>query len=143
MNTAYDNWTFLLYVDSLIYQGVNVWKIAFQNADDWVFAYFSPSKNDLRLSFCSSFNVKKFNAVYELTDIFDMELDRVILSVPVIWSKNDERYVLGCKRLVSNIAPLYVKSPINCYSNGVSRYNKNSTWKIGLDISCDKEWMEK
>ena len=41
-----------------------------------------------------------------------------------------------------NIVPLYVKWPINHYSNGVSRYNENSTWKTGLDISDDKEWME-
>ena len=42
----------------------------------------------------------------------------------------------------SNIDPLYFKSPINVYSNGVSRYNENCTWKMGLDISCDKERME-
>ena len=41
-----------------------------------------------------------------------------------------------------NIVPLYVELSINCYSNGVSRYNENSKWKMGLDISDDKEWME-
>ena len=35
-------------------------------------------------------NVKRFNVVYELTDIFDIDLDRVILSVPVICNKNDK-----------------------------------------------------
>ena len=72
----------------------------------------------------------------------DIDFDRVILSAPVICSKNDERYVFGCKRMDSNIAPLCVKSPTNCYSNEVSRYNENSTWKVGLDISNDKEWMK-
>ena len=81
-------------------------------------------------------NVKSFNALYGLTDIFDIDIDRVILSAPVIYNKNDERYVIGYKRMDGNIVPLYVKSPINCYSNGVS------TWKMGLDISDDKEWME-
>ena len=76
-------------------------------------------------------NVKSFNAVYELTDIFDIDLDRVILSAPVICNKNDERYVIGYKRMDGSIIPLYAKSPINCHSNGVNRYNENSTWKMG------------
>ena len=41
-----------------------------------------------------------------------------------------------------SIILLYVKLPITCYSNGVNRYNKNSTWKMRLDISDDKEWIE-
>ena len=60
----------------------------------------------------------------------------------MICNKNDERYVNGYKRIYGNIVPLYVKSPIDCYTNGVSRYNENSTWKMGLDISGNKEWME-
>ena len=87
-------------------------------------------------------NVKSFNAVYELTDIIYIDLDRVILSDPVICNKNDEWYVNDYKRIYGNIVPLYVKSPIDCYSNGFSRYNESSTWKIGLDISGNNEWME-
>ena len=39
------------------------------------------------------------------------------------------------------VIPLYVKSQINRYSNRVSRCNENSVWKMGLDISKDKERM--
>ena len=87
-------------------------------------------------------NVKRFNDVYELTDIFDFDLDRGILSAPVTCNKNDERYVIGYKRMDGNIVPLYVKSPINYYSNGVNRYNKSSMWKMGLDISDNEERMK-
>ena len=83
-------------------------------------------------------NVKSFNVVYEWTDIFDIDLDRMILSAPMICNKNDERYVIGYKRMDGSIFLLYVKSPINCYPNGVDRYNENSMWKMGLDISGDK-----
>ena len=72
-------------------------------------------------------NVKSFNTVYDLTDIFDIDLDRVIFSAPVICNKNDERYVIRYKIMDGSIIPLYVKLPINCYSNGVIRYNENST----------------
>ena len=64
------------------------------------------------------------------------------LSAPAICNKNEEWYVIGYKKIDGNIVPLYVKSPMNCYSNVVSRYKENSTWKIRLDISDDKEWME-
>ena len=72
-------------------------------------------------------NVKIFNNVYELTNIFDIGLDRVILSAPVICNKNDEQCIIGYKRMDGSIIPLYVKSPISCYSSGVNRYNENST----------------
>ena len=72
-------------------------------------------------------NVKSFNAVYELTNNFDTDLDRVILSAPVICNKNDERCVIGYKRMDGSIIPLYVKSPTSCYSSRVNRYNENST----------------
>ena len=85
-------------------------------------------------------NVKSFNAVYEWTDIFDIDLDRMILSAPVIWNKNDERYVIGYKRMDGSIFLLYVKSPINCYPNGVDRYNESWSVYNGVDryISGDK-----
>ena len=66
----------------------------------------------------------------------------MILSALAICNKNDEWYVIGYKRIDGNIVPLSVKSSMNCYSNGVSRYKENSTWKMRLDISHDKEWME-
>ena len=50
--------------------------------------------------------------------------------------------VIGYKRMDGSIIPLYVKSPINFYSNGVNQYNENLTSKMELDISDDKEWME-
>ena len=87
-------------------------------------------------------NVKSFHTVHELLDIFDIDLDRVILSGLLICNKNDKQYVIGYKRMDGNIVPLYVKSPINFYSNGVNCYKENSTWKMGLDISDNKEWME-
>ena len=41
-----------------------------------------------------------------------------------------------------SIIPLCVKSQINCYSNGVIQYNEHSMWKMGSDISDNKEWIE-
>ena len=54
-------------------------------------------------------NVKSFNAVYELTDIFDIDLDRVILSALVKCNKNGKQYVIRYKIMDDNIVPLYVQ----------------------------------
>ena len=42
-------------------------------------------------------NVKSFNTVYDLTDIFDNDLDRVILSAPVICNKTMNGMLLVIK----------------------------------------------
>ena len=53
------------------------------------------------------------------------------------------RYIVRYKTDDGRVIPLYIKSPANCYSNGVSQYNKISAWKMGLDISDDQKWMER
>ena len=88
-------------------------------------------------------NVKKFNSVYELTDIHTMDFDRLVVSAAVACSKSDVKYIVGYKIDDGMLIPIYVKSPANCYSNGVSQYNENSAWKVGLDISDDKKWMKR
>ena len=88
-------------------------------------------------------NVKKFNSVYELTDIYNMDFDRLVVSAAVTCNKSDVRYIVGYKTEEGRVIPLYVKSPENCYSNGVNQYNENSAWKMDLDISDDEKWMER
>ena len=88
-------------------------------------------------------NVKKFNSVYELTDIYNMDVDRLVVSAAVTCNKSDVRYIVGYKTEEGRALPLYVKSPENCYSNGVNQYNENSAWKMVLDISDDEKWKER
>ena len=40
-------------------------------------------------------NVKKFNSVYELTDIHTMDFDRLVVSAAVTCNKSDVRYIVG------------------------------------------------
>ena len=87
-------------------------------------------------------NVKSFNTVYVLTNISNVDLKRVVLSAPVIFYKNDELYAIGYKTKDSQVIFLYLKSPIICHSNRVRQCDEHSVWKMGLDISKDKEWIE-
>ena len=89
-------------------------------------------------------NVKKFNSVYELTDIYNTDFDRLVVSAAVTCNKSDViRYIVGHKTEEGRVIPLYFKSPENCYSNVVNQYNENSAWKMGLDISGDEKWTER
>ena len=38
--------------------------------------------------------------------------------------------------------PLYVKTPKDCSSSGVTRYNESSTWKMGFNVGGDETWMQ-
>ena len=89
-------------------------------------------------------DVKKSNSAYELIDIYNTDFDRLVVSAAITCNKSDViRYIVGYKTEEGRVIPLYVKSPENCYSNGVNQYNENSAWKMGLDISDDEKWMER
>lgn len=57
-------------------------------------------------------------------------LKRVVPSAPMICNTKDDWCAIGYKVEY----PLHVKSPIKCYSNAVSRYDKNYSWKMGVII---------
>ena len=89
-------------------------------------------------------DVKKSNSAYELIDIYNTDFDRLVVSAAITCNKSDViRYIVGYKTEEGRVIPLYVKSPENCYSNGVNQYNENSAWKMDLDISDDEKWMER
>ena len=38
--------------------------------------------------------------------------------------------------------PLYVKTPKDCPSSGVSRFNEASPWNMGFNVSEDEAWVK-
>ena len=51
-------------------------------------------------------NVKKFNSVYELTDIYIMNFGRLVVSAAVTCNKSDVRYIVGYKTEEGRVIPL-------------------------------------
>ena len=82
---------------------------------------------------------KEFNSEYKLTSIVDLEKIRV--SEGVVANKHDTRYTIGYEVELGQIVPLYIKTPKDCVSSGVSRYNKNSPWKMGFNVGEDEAWV--
>ena len=84
---------------------------------------------------------KDFNgAPYQV--VKNIDIDKVTLSNGIPANKNDMRYVIGYEVEQGKIIPLHIKTPKNCSSSGVRRYNKNSAWKMGFDVSEDQAWID-
>ena len=83
---------------------------------------------------------KEFNSAYKVTDTVDLE--KIRLSEGVIANKHDTRYTIGYEIEVGDIIPLHVKTPKNCTSSGVSRYNEASPWKMGFNVIEDEAWIK-
>ena len=84
-----------------------------------------------------------FNTTYELTDIYSINLNKIRVSNIIECGKHDAKYIVGYEKEPCNIIPLHIKTPKKCYSNGVSRYNEKSSWKMGFNVSEDDEWVKK
>ena len=83
---------------------------------------------------------KDFNSEYKLTNIIDLE--KIRISEGVVANKHDTRYTIGYEIEPGKITPLYIKTPRDCVSAGVSRYNESSKWKMGFNVSQDEAWVK-
>ena len=84
---------------------------------------------------------KDFYSTYQVPDSID--LDKITVSEGVVANKNDMQYTIGYEVEPGKVVPLYVKTPRDCSSSGVSRYNKSSPWKMGFNVSKDLSWIER
>ena len=83
---------------------------------------------------------KKFNSKYQVQK--DVDLEKIRISEGVVANKHDMRYTIGYERELGTIVPLYIKTPKDCLSSGVSRYNEASPWKMGFNVSGDEVFTE-
>ena len=49
-------------------------------------------------------------------------------------------YIVGYQ-VVGALIPLFVKTPKNMFSYGVSQYDKNSAYRISFNVSEASEWV--
>ena len=83
---------------------------------------------------------KKFNSVYEVQK--DVELGKIRVSEAVVANKHDTRYTVGYEVEPGRIVPLCIKTPGDCLSSGVSRFNESSPWKMGFNVGGDEGFRE-
>ena len=52
----------------------------------------------------------------------------------------DCHYIAGCQ-VDEALVPLFIKTPKQCFSYGVSQYDKNSGYAMSFNVSEEKEWV--
>ena len=79
---------------------------------------------------------KDFYSKYQVTDIFSIDLEKIVISegIQLISMTYDIQLVIK-KSLVKSFLFTLKHRKIVGHSNGVSRYNDNSPWKMGFDVS--------
>jgi len=82
---------------------------------------------------------KEFNSDYKVTK--NVDLEKIRLSDGITANKHDTRYTIGYETEQGKIVPFHIKTPKNCVSSGVSRYNENSSWKMGFNVIEDEVWV--
>ena len=73
---------------------------------------------------------KDFYGQRKITDIFMINVNKLVVSdkVPANNGK-DSRYIVGYQ-VDEALVPLFIKAPKNCFSYGVSQYDRNSAYVI-------------
>ena len=82
---------------------------------------------------------KEFNSVYQITN--DVDCEKIRISEGVVANKHDTRYTIGYEVEPGKVVPLYIKTPKDCISSGVTQYNESSPWKMGFNVGEDEAWM--
>ena len=82
---------------------------------------------------------KDFYGQRQITDIFTIDVNRVVISDKVSFNNGkDCRYIVGY-RVDGIVIPLFIKTPKNIFSYGVSQCDKNSANTMYFNVSEEKE----
>ena len=84
---------------------------------------------------------KDFYGQRKITDIFTIDVNKLVVSDKVPCNNGkDCRYIVGYQ-VDGALIPLFIKTPKNIFSYGVSQYDKNSAYTMSFNVSEEKEWV--
>ena len=84
---------------------------------------------------------KDFYGQRQTTDLFTIDIGKVVVSDKVPYNNGkDCRYIIGYQDNEA-LMPLFIKTPKNTFSYGVSQYDRNSAYTMLFNVSEEKEWM--
>ena len=82
---------------------------------------------------------KDFYGQRQITDIFTMDVNKLVVSDKVPCNNGkDCRYIVG-HQVDQVLILLFIKTPKNVFTNGVSQYDKNSSYTMSFNVSDEKE----
>ena len=82
-----------------------------------------------------------FHGQRRIINTFTIDVNRVVVSDKVPCNNGkDCRYIVGYQ-VDGGLIPLFIKTPKNIFSYGVSQYDKNSAYTMSFNVSEEKEWV--
>ena len=83
---------------------------------------------------------KDFYKQRQITDIFTIDKQGGCLDKVSCNNGKDYRHIVGYQ-VDEALIPLFIKTPKNIFSYGVSQYHKNSAYTMSFNVSEAKEWV--
>ena len=81
------------------------------------------------------FTTKDFYGQRQITDLFTIDISKVVVSDKVSCNNGkDCRYIVGYQ-VEEALIPLFIKTPNDIFSYGVSKYDKNSDYAMSFNVS--------
>ena len=84
---------------------------------------------------------KDFYGQKQITDIFTIDLNKVVVSDKVPWNNGKDCRYIASYQVDEALIPLFTKIPKNIFSYGVSQYDKNSAYAMSFNVSEEKGWV--
>ena len=83
---------------------------------------------------------KDFFGQRQITDLFTIDISKVVVSDKVPCNNGkDCRYIIGYQANEA-LMPVFIKTPKNIFSYGVSQYDKNSAYTMPFSVFEEKVW---
>ena len=87
------------------------------------------------------FTTKDFYGQRQTTDIFMVDVNKLVVSDKVPCNNGkDCRYIVGYQ-VNGVLILLFIKTPKNIFSYGLSQYDKSSAYTMSFNVSEAKEWV--
>ena len=85
---------------------------------------------------------KDFHKQKKATDIFMSNVNKVVIYNKVSCNnEKDWQYIIGNQVDGETIISLFIKTPKNIFSYGISQYKKKLTYTISYKVSEVREWV--
>ena len=87
---------------------------------------------------------KNFYKTRQITNLFSLDTSKIVVSDATLCNNSkDKRYTIGYISNDGVIALLYIKTPKNVFSTGVTQYSENSSYTMSFDMDDHQDWLEK
>ena len=84
---------------------------------------------------------KDFYKQRQITNIFTIDGNRVVGSDKVSCNNGKDSRYIADYQVDGALIPLFIKTPKNIFSYGVSQYDKNSAYTMSFNVSEANEWV--